>query len=190
MQAKASFASLKSASGETRYCSSLMMMLAVIMVVMVAVATVSAAFRLKGGPAPLKIRSEATEHILDHMVGPNAKNMVSNFGRQMPISQMPSKAHQADRIFVSDFDDGLRSGLNLQPSSVVQLQAISIGHGNGFWKIKKNIFALIRGQANAAAMARVKVESERCLPLFPSANARRDHAMNVKQLMHHVILST
>jgi hypothetical protein len=62
------------------------------MVAMVAVAAVSAAFGLEGGLHLYKIRSEAMEHILNHMVGPNAKNLVSNFGRQMPISQMPSKA--------------------------------------------------------------------------------------------------
>jgi hypothetical protein len=40
------------------------------------------------------------------------------------------------------------------------LQAISIGHCNRPREIQKNIFALIRSQANATAMARVKIESE------------------------------
>jgi hypothetical protein len=84
----------------------------VIMVVMVAVAAVSAAFGLEGGLHLYKIRSEAMEHILDHMVGPNAKNLVSNFSRQMPISQMPSKPHKLIGIFMPDFDNKLRSGLN------------------------------------------------------------------------------
>jgi hypothetical protein len=61
----------------------------------------------------LKVRSQAAEHIFDHMVGPNKENMVSNFGWQMPITQVPRKTHQLDRIFVSDFDNILRSGLNL-----------------------------------------------------------------------------
>jgi hypothetical protein len=46
------------------------------------------------------------------------------------------------------------------------LQAISIGHRNRFRKIEKDIFALIRSQANAAAMACVKIESERAFRLF------------------------
>jgi hypothetical protein len=40
------------------------------------------------------------------------------------------------------------------------LQAISIGHRNRLRKIQKDIFALIRCQANATAMAPVKIESE------------------------------
>lgn len=142
-----------------------MMMLAVMMFVMVAV-TVSTAFRLKGGLDLLKIRPQATEHIFYYMVGPNQKDMVSNFGWQMPITQVPCQAHQLDRIFVSDFDNVLHSGLNLQPSSIVQLQAVSFSHGNGFWKIKKNIVPLISGQAKAAAVTRVKVESERSCGVF------------------------
>jgi hypothetical protein len=46
------------------------------------------------------------------------------------------------------------------------LQAISIGHRNRFWKIEKDTFSLIRGQANAAAMARVKIETESGRRLF------------------------
>ena len=113
MPAKASFAVSRSASGGKRHCSSLMMMVPVIMVVMVAMATVSAAFGLEGSLHLYEIRSEAKEHILDHMVGPNAKNLVSNFSRQMPVSQMPRKAHKLIGIFMPDFDNKLRSGLNL-----------------------------------------------------------------------------
>ena len=67
---------------------------------------------------------------------------------------------------MSDFDNVLRGGLNLQPPSVFQLQPISIRHGNGLWQVEKNIFPLIRGKANAAAMARVKIESERACCFF------------------------
>jgi hypothetical protein len=138
----------------------------VIVVVKVPVATVSAAFRLEGGHHLCEIRSKPAEHILDYMIGPKAKNLVSNFSRQMPISQMPGKTHKLIGILVTCFDNKLGSGLNLEPPPVVELQAISIGHCNRFRKVEKDIFALIRSQANAAAMARVKVESESTCRLF------------------------
>ncbi len=80
---------------------------------MVAVAGVSATFRLERDLHPCKICSETKEHILDHVVGPNAKNLVSNFSRQMPISQMPREASKLVWIFVLDFDNELRGSLNL-----------------------------------------------------------------------------
>jgi hypothetical protein len=131
----------------------MMMMLLVIMVVMVAVSAIGAAFGLKGGMNFYKIRSEATEHVLDDMVGTNAKDVVSNLRRQMAISQMPREAYKLMRIFVPDFDNSFGGGLNSEPPPIFQLQAISIGHGNRFVKIEKDVFALICRQANAASMA-------------------------------------
>jgi len=40
------------------------------------------------------------------------------------------------------------------------LQTISISHGNRLGQVEQDIFALIPHQANAASMARVKIESE------------------------------
>src|SRR5580700_8016499 len=108
---------------------------------MVAVADISAAFGLERDLHPFKICSEAKEHILDHVIRPNAKNLVSNFSRQMPISQMPRKARQLIGIFMSDFDNELRRSLNLEPSTIFKLQAISISHGNGLGKVEQDIFA-------------------------------------------------
>jgi len=153
-----------------------MMMFTVNMVVMVPVVTVSAAFRLEGGLHLYKVRSKALEHALDYMVGTNAKKLISNFSRQVPIPQMPSKAHKLIGIFMSDFDNKLRGGLNLQPPPIFKLQAISIGHGDRFRKVEKDIFALICSQANPAAMARVKIESETACRTFLRPMPRR--AMN------------
>jgi hypothetical protein len=136
------------------------------MVVKVAVATVSAAFRLERRLELYKIRPEAMEHILDHMVGPNSENLVSHFTRHMAISQMPSKAHKLAGILMPDFHNELRGGLNLQPAAIFKLQAISIGHRDRFRKVEKDIFALIRRQWSAAAMARVKIRGHGACRLF------------------------
>src|SRR5215471_4073456 len=100
------------------------------------------------------------EHLLDHMIGPNAKNLIANFSRQVPISQMPGEAHELVGIFMPNFDNRLRGRFDLQQPPVFKLQGISIGHGNRLWKIEKDIFALIRSQADAAAMASVEIERE------------------------------
>jgi hypothetical protein len=138
-----------------------MLMPRVIMVAMVAVAAVSTAFRLERGLHLYNLRSEAMEHLLDHMVGPNAKSLIANFSRQMSISQMPSKTHELLGILVPNFDNRLRCGPDAEQSPVFKLQRIPIGHRNCFREVEKDIFALIGSQANAAAMARVEIESDR-----------------------------
>ncbi len=70
------------------------------------------------------------------------------------------------RIFVTDFDDGLRSGPDLQPPPVFQLQAVSVGHRDGFRQVEKDILSLVSSQANAAAVTRIKIESESAGGLF------------------------
>jgi hypothetical protein len=55
-------------------------MLTFIMCVLVLV-PVSAAFWLESCLDLLKICSETTEHVFDHVVGSNQKNVSSNFGR-------------------------------------------------------------------------------------------------------------
>ena len=79
---------------------------------------------------------------------------------------MPGEAHELVAIFMPNCDDKLRGGFDLQQPPVIKLQGISIGHGNRFRKIEKDIFALIRSQANAAAMTSVEIERERACRSF------------------------
>jgi hypothetical protein len=147
-----------------------MMMPAVIMAVMVAVSpAISATFGLKRGVHFRELCAEAAEHMLDDMVGPNAENLVPNFSWQMPVSEVPREAHKLVWIFVPNFDNMLGSSLNHQPSAIFKLQTISIGHRNSFGKVQKDIFAFVRTQANAPAMARVKIEGQSacCVFLWP-----------------------
>jgi hypothetical protein len=82
---------------------------------------------------------------------------------------MPREARQLIGIFMSNFDNELRCSLNLEPPTIFKLQAVSISHGNRLGKVEQDIFALIASQAKAAAMARVKIESERscCVLRWP-----------------------
>jgi hypothetical protein len=130
------------------------------MAVTVAVAAVSATFGLERSLHLCKVRSEPMEHSLNYMIGPNAKDLISNFSRQMPISQMPGNTRELIGIRVPDFGNKLRRGLNPQQPSILELQGISIGHGHRFWKIEKDIFALIGREANAAAMTCVEIERD------------------------------
>ena len=141
-----------------------MVMFAVIMVV--AVTAVGAALRLEWGLHHDKLRAKAEQHLLDHMIGPDTKNLVFNLRRQMPVSQVPGNARKLIGILVPHFDDWLWSGLHLQPPAIFELQAISFDHRNRFRKVEKDIFSLICRQANAAAMARVEIEREGACCLF------------------------
>jgi hypothetical protein len=144
-----------------------MIVSAVTMVMMLAVVSaVSTTFGLKRGVYFHELCAEAAEHMLDDMVGSNAENLIPNFSWQMPVSEVPSQARKLVGIFVPNFDNMLGSSLNHQPSPIFKLQTISIGHRNSFRKVQKDIFAFVRAQANAAAMARVKIEGQSACRVF------------------------
>src|SRR5215475_13245813 len=99
----------------------------------------------------------------------------------MPISQMPGEAHELVGISMPDFDDKLRGGIDHQQPPVFKLQSIAVRHGNRSRKIEKDIFALIRSQANAAAMTGIEVEREGACRSFLRPMSGR--AMN-RSVMH------
>jgi hypothetical protein len=133
---------------------------------LVAVSRVGASFWLKGRLHSYKTGSEALQQVFDYVVGSNAKSVASNLRRQVPIAKMPGQTHELIGIDMPDFDNDLRGGLDLEPPSVLELQAISVGHRNRFREIEKNIFTLIPSQTNAPAMTRVEIEGETTCSLF------------------------
>jgi hypothetical protein len=160
------------------------MMMPTVTSTVAAVAAVSAGFGLEGRLQSYQISAESTEHVLDHMVGPNAENLVSNFSRQMPISQMPGKPGKLVGIFVPDFHNELWSGVNFYPSAIFKLQSISIGHRYRFLEIENDILTLVTNQPDAAAMARVKIECESARRFFFRPMAGR--AMNGSGVGVHI----
>ena len=61
-------------------------------VMVVTVPAVRAALGLEGDLDLHEVGSETEKHILNNMVGTNAKNLVSNFCGQVPVAEVPSKA--------------------------------------------------------------------------------------------------
>jgi len=107
-----------------------------VVVVMVTVITIGSALGLEGSLHLHKICSETVKHILNDVVRADAQNSVSNFRRQMSISEVPGKTRKLTGILMPNFDNKLRGRLNPEPPPVVELQAISIGHCNRFRKVE------------------------------------------------------
>jgi hypothetical protein len=113
------------------------MMFLAIRVMMMTMLTVGAALGLKRNVCPRQFRPEAAKHFLDDMVRTNAKRMIANLCGQVPISQVPGKAHKLTAILMSDFHSQLWCGLNPEPPPVFQLQTISVSHCNCMRKIEQ-----------------------------------------------------
>jgi hypothetical protein len=136
----------------------MMVVLMMVMVVMMTMAAIGAPLGLKRVLDLRKVGAKHVEHLLDHVVGPNAKDLVADFSRQMSVPEVPGQARKLVRIVMPNLDDELGRRPDLEPSAVGKLQAITIGHGDGPGKVEQHVVALIRHEANAAAMTRIEIE--------------------------------
>jgi len=146
---------------------------------MVAVRT---AFGLKGGLALHNRRCETAKHLFDDVIRPNPKGIAADLGRHMTVAEMPRESHELTRLRVSDVDDGFGRRSNDEPRPVVELHAVSIGHGDSGGQIEEDLVALIGDQSDSPAMPMVEIESDRAGRTFlrPFTSA----SMNDRPLRH------
>jgi hypothetical protein len=130
------------------------------MIVTMLMTAVSATFGLKGRLQLDEDRSKAAQHIFDDVVWPYAERLTSELGGDMSVAEMPRQTHELTDIAVSDIDDGLRSRANDEPTSVLNLQAVSIAHRGRGIQMKKHLVALIGDQADTTAVPIVVIEGE------------------------------
>ena len=79
-----------------------MAMLVILMLVMV---TVGAPLGLERGMDPREVGAKLADHVLDHLIGPNTKDLVVDFSRQMSVTEMPGQACKLIGIVMPDLDD-------------------------------------------------------------------------------------
>src|SRR5579862_8502956 len=88
--------------------------------------SICAPFRLERRGQAAQIRAETLQQGLDDVVRPNTQHLVSNLRRHMSVSQMPRQARQLAAIAMPHLDDRLHCCPNLQPPTVLELQAVSL----------------------------------------------------------------
>jgi hypothetical protein len=123
-------------------------------------AGVRAAFRLKRRMHSHKRCAKVLQHVLDHVIRPYAQSALTHLGCQVPIAEMPGESRELYRILVLDLDDRFWRSPHMQPPPVVELQTVSIGHGDRLRQIEKNLFAIVGSQANATPVTPIELESQ------------------------------
>src|SRR5262245_2967314 len=97
----------------------------------VPMATIGAALRLEGRLPLHEGRSEAAQHVFDHVIRPDTKALTADRGRHMAVAEVPGEPHQTTGIVMRDVDHRLRGREDEEPPPVVELQAIAMAHRDG-----------------------------------------------------------
>ena len=131
------------------------------MVVTVLMAAVRAAFRLKCRLQLDERGSKTAKHVFDDVIRSNAKSLTAQLGRHMPIPEMPREPHELTRILMGDVDDGFSRRSNDEPTSILDLQSVSIAHGGRGIQLEEHFVALIGDQADTTTVPVVEGERQR-----------------------------
>lgn len=104
--------------------------------------------------------AETFHHIFDDVVAANAKSLADNLRRQMPVTEMPSDAHEMMRIGTANLDQRFRRGDHLDQAPVFEHQCIATAQRSGFFKVQKKFHAARAGHRQATAMPVVEIEHD------------------------------
>ena len=116
-------------------------------------ATVSTTFGLEWARDGMDVAAEPSDHIGQDGIGLNVDGCGGDFGRRVPIADVPGDAREfrwAGRVHLEQI---LRSRPDDHEAAIAQIQRVAIGHVGGLRQIKKKIMAAVRRHQDAALIA-------------------------------------
>jgi hypothetical protein len=131
------------------------MMVMMMVRAMVMMLAVGAGFGLEGGLEMAKIRTQAKEHRLDHVVRANAQGVLADLGQEMPIAEMPG---DLDEIRSSDLDHGLGQGLDLEHGTILEAEALARLQAGRFGEVDQDVLAAPGADHVAPASSALEIE--------------------------------
>jgi hypothetical protein len=128
-----------------------------IMLMMAAISTaLGLERRLDGG----ELRTQANQHLLQHMIAADAQAITGYLHLRVPIAEVPGQARQLVRVDRSDFDQRLRPPDHAHNGTILQHQAIAVAQHRGLGQIEQECRPFLAGQHDAATLALVGVEHD------------------------------
>jgi hypothetical protein len=131
-----------------------------VMAVVLTVAAIGTAFRLKRRLDMMYRTAQPDDHRLDDMVGPDAQPILTHLRRQMPIAQMPGDAYELMPIAGRDLDQRFARRLDSDPIPGIELKAVAVGQSDGTRQIQQDRTALVQIEAQSPAMPLVEGQGD------------------------------
>jgi hypothetical protein len=102
--------------------------------------------------------AQTLDHLLDHMVRPNADPVTQQLHRQMPVAEMPRDSHKLAIVMRVNLQQRFRTRPNPDNPAILQREPVTIPQAHGLRKIDQQVFAALGSQDNAAAMTAIEVD--------------------------------
>lgn len=122
--------------------------------------TIGAAFRMERSIDRHDIGAELDQHVLDDMVAADTQAIAQQFGRQMPVAQMPGEAQQMGAVLAADLDQRFRRCLDGNDAAILQQQAVAMLQRDGAGQIEQELGPAFRGHGDAAPVPRIEIKHD------------------------------
>lgn len=139
---------------------SVFVLMVVIVMAVDATVTIGAAFGMEGGVDRYDIGAELDEHVLDHVITADAQAVAEQFGRQMPVAEVPGEAQQMRPVPAGHLDQRLGRRLDRDDAPVLEQQAVALLQRYGLGQVEQEFGPALRGHGDAAPMPRVEIEHD------------------------------
>jgi hypothetical protein len=103
-------------------------------------------------------RTEAAQHIFDHMIAPDAQPLADDLDVDMTIADMPGEAREIVGVGSGDFNERLRPADHADDGAVVEHEAVAVAERSGLPKIEQEFRAALAAQHHPSAMALMRIE--------------------------------
>ena len=130
-----------------------------VMVVVLAM-PVRPVLRIEGRLERAHARTQAAQHVFEHVVAPDSQPVAHHLHVGMAIADVPGEPGQIVRRCRSDFDQRLRLAGDAHHGAVLEHEAIAVAQGGRMRQIKQERRAALAGQGHAPAMAIVGIEHD------------------------------
>jgi hypothetical protein len=132
----------------------------VVMMMMALVMVVGAALGIKRRFDRLKPGTEAAQHILDHMIAPDAQPLADDLHVDVTITDVPRKARQIVGVGGGDFDERLGPADHADDRAVVEHETVAVAERGGLRQIEQKFGAALTAQHHPPAMALMRIEED------------------------------
>jgi hypothetical protein len=130
----------------------------VVMVMVPVVMLVGATLGIKRRFYRLKPRTEAAQHIFDHMIAPDAQPRADDLDVDVTIADVPGKAREIVSVGSGNFNERLRPADHADNGAIVEYEAVAVAERRGLRQIEQKLCAALAAQHNPPAMTLMRVE--------------------------------
>ena len=123
-------------------------------------AEIGAAFRIEWGLDLDDPRAEPFDHVLDHMIAPDAQVPAGELNRQMTVAEMPGDSDQEMRVVAANLEQGFGGGDDLDQPAVLEHQRVAAPQHYNLRQVEQELKSARARHHHPAAVPIVEFEHD------------------------------